>query len=60
MYLTRSCVVVNVAFLLKVYIHYFYPGVIGIKKNSKIKVKMLKVEGLMRKHIKFMKHIKIR
>ena len=27
---TRSCVVVNVAFLLKVYIRHFYPGVIGI------------------------------
>ena len=27
---TRSCVVVNVAFILKVYIHRFYPGVIGI------------------------------
>ena len=27
---TRSCVVVNVEFLLKVYIHHCYPGVIGI------------------------------
>ena len=27
---TRLCVVVNVAFLLKVYINNFYPGVIGI------------------------------
>ena len=27
---TRSCVVVNVAFLLKVYIYHFYPGVICI------------------------------
>ena len=27
---TRSCVVVNVAFMLKVYIHHCYPGVIGI------------------------------
>ena len=27
---TRSCVVVNVASLLKLYIHHFYPGVIGI------------------------------
>ena len=26
----RLCVVVNVAFLLKVYIHHCYPGVIGI------------------------------
>ena len=27
---TRSCVVMNVAFLLKLYIHNCYPGVIGI------------------------------
>ena len=27
---TRSCVVVNVAFLLKIYIRHYYPGVIGI------------------------------
>ena len=27
---TRLCVVVNVAFLLKVYIHHCYPGMIGI------------------------------
>ena len=27
---TRSCVVVNVEFLLKVHIHHCYPGVIGI------------------------------
>ena len=27
---TSSCVVVNVAFLLKLYIHHCYPGVIGI------------------------------
>ena len=29
-HVTRLCVVVNVAFLIKVYIHHFYPGVIGI------------------------------
>ena len=29
-HVTRLCVVVNVAFMLKVYIHYCYPGVIGI------------------------------
>ena len=29
-HVTRLCVVVNVAFLLKVYIHHCYPGVIGI------------------------------
>ena len=27
---TRSCVVVDVTFLLKVYIHHCYPGLIGI------------------------------
>ena len=27
---TKSCVVVNVAFMLRVYIHNYYPGVIGI------------------------------
>ena len=27
---TRSCVVVNVAFLIRVYIHHCFPGVIGI------------------------------
>ena len=27
---TRTCVVVNVAFMIKVYINHFYPGVIGI------------------------------
>ena len=29
-YDTRLCVVLNIAFLLKVYIHNCYPGVIGI------------------------------
>ena len=40
--------VVNVAFLLKVYIHHCYPGVIGICKNSNIKAKILKTEGLVK------------
>ena len=30
LHITRSCVDVNVAFLLKVYIYHCYPGVIGI------------------------------
>ena len=30
LHITRSCVVVNVAFLIKVYIHHCYPVVIGI------------------------------
>ena len=55
---TRSCVVVNVEFMLKVYIHYCYPGVIGIWKNWKIKSKMLKAEGLVKNHTIYMKHIK--
>ena len=29
-HVTRSCVVVNIAFLLKLYINHFYPDVIGI------------------------------
>ena len=31
---TRLCVVANVAFLLKLYIHNCYPGVIGIRKTE--------------------------
>ena len=49
----------NVAFMLKVYIHHCYPSVIGIWKNSMIKAKMLKSEGLVRKHITYIQHIKI-
>ena len=30
LHITGSCMVVNVAFLLKLYIHHCYPGVIGI------------------------------
>ena len=30
LHVIRLCVVVNVAFLIKVYIHHCYPGVIGI------------------------------
>ena len=48
---TRSCVVVNVEFLLKVYIHHYYPGGIGIWKNSNIESKILKEEVLVKKHI---------
>ena len=39
---TRSCVVVNVEFLLKLYIFHSYPGVIGIKKNQGSKTKFPK------------------
>ena len=37
LHFTRSYVVVNVSFLLKVYIHRCYPSVIGIKKKKKRK-----------------------
>ena len=30
LHVTSSCVVVNVAFIIKEYIHNYYPGVIGI------------------------------
>ena len=56
---TRSCVVVNVAFLLKVFNRNCYPGVIVIWKNWKIKSKMFKAEGRVKKHITYMNHIKI-
>ena len=59
LHVTILCVVVNVEFLLQGYIHHCYPGVIGIWKNSRIKVKILKTEGLARKHIMYIQHIKI-
>ena len=43
---TRSCVVANIAYLTKVYIHHYHHGVIFILKNSRISAKMLKTEGL--------------
>ena len=45
----RSCVVVNVVYLPKLYIHHYYHGVIGINKSSKIKAKILEIEGLGKK-----------
>ena len=48
---TRSCVIVNVVYIPKVYIHHYYHDVIGILKNSKIKSKILKREGLGEKQI---------
>ena len=56
---TKSCVVVNVAFILKVYIHHWYPGMIGIWKNWNITAKMIKAEGLVKNYITCMKHIRI-
>ena len=56
---TRSYVVANVEFLIKLYIHHFYHGVIGIRKNSKIQSKILKAKALVKNHIKYMKHTKI-
>ena len=41
--------VVNVVFLIKVYICHCYHGVIVIWKNLKIKAKMIKIEGLVKK-----------
>ena len=43
--------VVNVSFLLKVYIRHCYTGVTGIKKIWKIKVSILKTEGLVKNKI---------
>ena len=51
--------VANVAYLPKVYIRKYYHGVIFILKNSRIKSKMPKTEGLGKKQIAYMKHIKI-
>ena len=57
---TRLCVVVNVSYLPKLFIHRYYHGVIVIFKNSRISAKMLKTERLGGKQISYMKHIKIR
>ena len=59
LHVTILCVVVNVVFLLKVYIHHCYTGVIDIWKNWSIKAKMFKGERLVKNHITFMKHINI-
>ena len=56
---TRQCVVVNVLYMSKVYIHHHYHGVNGIKKKSRIKAKMLKTEVMGKNKISYMKHIKI-
>ena len=48
---TSSCVVVNVVYLPKVYSPRYYHGVIGIKKNTKIKSKTLKTEGPVKNKI---------
>ena len=58
-YDSRSCVVVNIEFMLKLYICHCYPGVMGIWKNSNTKSKMLKIQGLVKKKITYMKQIKI-
>ena len=56
----RLCVVANVVYLPKVYIHHYHHGAIGIEKNSRIKSKMIKTEGLVKKKIAYTKQIKIR
>ena len=48
---TRLCVVANVAYLPKVYIHHYCHGEIVILKNLRISSKMLKREGLGEKQI---------
>ena len=44
--------VVSVVYLPKVYIPHYYDGVIVIKKNERIKSKMLKIEGMDKKKIR--------
>ena len=56
---TRSWVVVNVAYLPKVYIHHYCHFEIFILKNSRISAKMIKTEGPEKKQIAYMKLIKI-
>ena len=56
---TRSCVVVNAAYLPKLYIHHHCHGEIIILKKSRISAKMLKTEGLGKNQIAYMKHMKI-
>ena len=56
---TSSCVVVNVVYLPKVCIRYYYHGGIVIFKNSRITAKVLKTEGLGEKQIAYTKLIKI-
>ena len=53
------CVVLNVVYLPKVYVPNYYHNMIGIKKHSRIKSKMLKTEGLGKNQIAYIKHIKI-
>ena len=56
---TRSCVVANVTYLPKLYIHDYCHGEILILKNSRISAKIIKTEGLGENKIAYMKHIKI-
>ena len=56
---TRSCVVANVAYLPKVYIHNYCHVEIVILKKSRISAKILKIEGLGGNKNAYMKHIKI-
>ena len=55
----RSCVVVNAAYIPKLYIHHCCCGEIFILKNSRISAKMIKTEGLGENKVAYMKHIKI-
>ena len=51
--------VMNVVYLPRVFVPHYYYAVIGIFKNSEIKSKIIKTEGLAKKKIQYMKHIKI-
>ena len=51
--------VVNITYLPKLFIHNYYHCVIFILKNSRISAKTLKTEGLGKKKIANIKHIKI-
>ena len=51
--------VVNVAYLPKVYIYHYCHGNIVILENSSISAQILKTEGLGKKKIAYMKHKKI-
>ena len=47
--------VVNIAYIPKVYIPHYYHGVISNFKNSKIKAKIIKTEGLVKNKISYMR-----
>ena len=58
MHCTRSFVVVNVAYIPKISIHCLYHVVIVICRISKIQVRIIKTEDLVKWIISYLKHIK--